>query len=29
MYCRIIFFLVNDTALPSDNDLGFRKNLLE
>ena len=28
MYCRIIFFLVNDTTLPSDNPLRFRKNLL-
>ena len=23
------FFLVNDTTLPSDNPLGFRKNLLK
>ena len=25
MYCRTIFFLVNDTTLPSDNPLRFRK----
>ena len=29
MYCRTIFFLVNDTTLPSDNPLRFTKNLLE
>ena len=29
MYCRTIFFLVNDTTLPSDNPLRFRKNILE
>ena len=29
MYCRAIFFLVNDTTSPSDNPLRFRKNLLE
>ena len=29
VYCRTIFFLVNDTTLPSDNLLRFRKNLLE
>ena len=29
MYCKTILFLVNDTALPSDNPLRFRKNLLK
>ena len=29
MYCRTTFFLVNDTTLPSDNPLRFRKNLLK
>ena len=29
MYCRTIPFFVNDTNLPSDNPLRFRKNLLE
>ena len=28
MYCKTILFLVNDTTLPSDNPLRFRKNLL-
>ena len=29
MYCRPYSFLVNDTTLPSDNPLRFRKNLLK
>ena len=30
MYCWIIYFLlVNDTTLPSDNPLRFRKTLLK
>ena len=29
MYCRTIFFFLNDTILPSDNPLRFKKNLLE
>ena len=29
MYCKTIFFLVNDIILPSDNPLKFRKNLLD
>ena len=29
MHCRTILFLVNDTTLPSDDPLRFRKNLLE
>ena len=29
MCCRTIFFLVNNTNLPSDNPLGFRENLLK
>ena len=29
MCCRTIFFLVNNTTLPSDNPLGFRENLLK
>ena len=29
MYCRTIFFLVNDTTLPSENPLRFRKNIFE
>ena len=29
MYCRKLFFLVNDTTLPSDNPLRFSKNLLK
>ena len=29
MYCRKVFFLVNDTTLPSDNLLQFTKNLLK
>ena len=29
MYCRTIFFLVNDRTLPSDNSLRFRKSLLK
>ena len=28
MYCRAILFFVNDTTLPSDNPLRFRKNIL-
>ena len=28
MYCRTIFFLVNDTTLTSDNPLRLRKNIL-
>ena len=29
MYSEIIFFLVTDTILASDNTSGFKKNLLE
>ena len=29
MHCRTILFLVNDTTLPSDDPLTFRKNLLK
>ena len=28
MYCRTMFFLVNDKTLPPANPLRFRKNLL-
>ena len=29
MYCTEVFLSVNDTTLPSDNLLRFRKNLLD
>ena len=29
MQCRTILFLVNDTTLPSDDPLRFRKDLAE
>ena len=29
MYCRTIFFFVDDTTLPLDNPLKLRKNILK
>ena len=29
MYCKTLLFLVTDATIASDNDLRFRKNILE